>query len=140
MADDPNNPLPPDDQPEDDGGPGQEPTPDDPDSLRPAIPPPGAREPRDLRNGSSGPLDPADAVSAGEGEGKEGELRRLAIERDGHRYEIRYAPGEEPQVLDGLARLAQSGAGQLNWFDAAVLSHQLGQQLKRRLNRTRESA
>ncbi len=134
MADDPNTPLPPDDQPEGDGSRGPEPTPEDADNLRPAIPPPAPR------NGSPDSLGPAGAASGEPEQGKDGELRRLVIERDGHRYEIRYAPGEEPQVLDGLARLVQSGAGQLNWFDAAVLSHQLGQQLKQRLSRSRKSA
>ena len=84
-------------------------------------------------------LEPAvSGKAAGEAE-DEAESRRLVLERDGHRFEIRYGPGEEPQVLDGLARLAQSRDG-LSWFDAAMLSHQLGQKLRRRLRRCNESA
>jgi len=70
------------------------------------------------------PCDPADA----------GDLRReLVLVKDGHRYLFTYEPGEESSVLSGIIKLVHDPDSDLNWFDAAVLSHQMGLRMGRQL-------
>ena len=65
--------------------------------------------------------------------------RLLSLSKAGHEYRFSYEAGEERQVLDALAELAQrriggpggGDAAPLDWFDAAVLGHQLGGHLLR---------
>lgn len=60
-------------------------------------------------------------------------LKTLSLTKGRHTFVFRYAPGDEPQVLDALAELARGRTLPFDWFDAAVLSHQLGQQLSQEL-------
>lgn len=53
--------------------------------------------------------------------------RQLVLMKHGRRYIFRYAPGEEVKLLDELVCLAGDPTSELDWFDAAVLSHQMGQ-------------
>lgn len=67
----------------------------------------------------------------------EGEERELVLVKNGQRYVFRCAPGEEPQLLSRLTDLVLDPNIDLDWFDAAVLSHQIGQRLGRKLQSTR---
>lgn len=67
----------------------------------------------------------------------EGEERELVLVKNGQRYVFRCAPGEEPQLLSRLTDLVMDPNIDLDWFDAAVLSHQIGQRLGRKLQSTR---
>jgi hypothetical protein len=60
--------------------------------------------------------------------------RQLVFVKNNQRYIFRYAPGEESQVLDAVAKMAAAGDGGLDWFDAAVLSHQVGRHISQELD------
>jgi hypothetical protein len=53
-------------------------------------------------------------------------LRELVLVKPGQRYVFRCAKGEEPKLLDQLIEMARDPGSDLQWFDAAMLSHQLG--------------
>ena len=70
-------------------------------------------------NQSNSPLEPA---SPDQGEA----VRRLLLVKDKQRYVVRYEPGEESMALRSLVELAKDPSNDFNWFDAAMLCHQLG--------------
>ena len=60
--------------------------------------------------------------------------RELVLIKQGQRYLFRYCPGQEQQLLESLVRMVQDPGCDLDWFDAAVLSHQLGQVMSHQLD------
>ena len=50
-------------------------------------------------------------------------------------YIFRCAPGEEADLFEHLARMVRDPDSGLTWFDAAVLSHQMGRRMSDRLER-----
>lgn len=61
-------------------------------------------------------------------------MRQVVLVKQGQRYVFRYTPGEESKMLDGFADMARDPKCELNWFDAAVLSHQMGQRISQQLD------
>jgi len=59
--------------------------------------------------------------------------RQLVLVKNGQRYVFRYRKGDETQMLAHLVDLAQDDGSDLDWFDAAVLSHQMGRRLGEQL-------
>lgn len=59
--------------------------------------------------------------------------RQLVLRKKGHCWVVRYAPGEEGAVVRWLARFAADATQNFDWFDAAVLSHQMGGQMHQQL-------
>lgn len=57
------------------------------------------------------------------------EMRQLSLVKKGHYYLFRYGPGEEAKVIATLMQKAQDPSCPLDWFDAAVLSHQMGHRM-----------
>lgn len=57
------------------------------------------------------------------------ELRNVSLVKGGHRYIFRYSGGSEAQIIDAFIGLADDSDSDFDWFDAAVLSYQLGKQL-----------
>jgi len=55
----------------------------------------------------------------------EGE-RTVTFVKNGHRYVFKYKPGEEAKILAGIVEMTEDPKSDLDWLDAAVLSHQLG--------------
>lgn len=53
----------------------------------------------------------------------------LVLVKQGQRYVFDCAPGQEAELLADIARRAKDPDDGINWFDAAVLSHQLGQRM-----------
>jgi hypothetical protein len=51
-----------------------------------------------------------------------------------HRYVFRYVEGAESELLSAFVALANDPDSEFDWFDAAVLSYQMGQQLSRELD------
>ena len=51
------------------------------------------------------------------------------------RYVFRCARGEESQLLDQLIEMARDPGSDLEWFDAAMLSHQLGARMADQLTK-----
>lgn len=59
--------------------------------------------------------------------------RSISLVKGAHTYCIRYEPGSEQQVLESLAEMVRRRDLPFDWFDAAVLSHQLGQHLSKEM-------
>ena len=57
------------------------------------------------------------------------DVKQLTLLKDGERFVFRYAEGGEPAVLDSLIDMASDERCALDWFDAAVLSYQIGRTL-----------
>jgi hypothetical protein len=53
-------------------------------------------------------------------------MHRLVLVKHGQQYVFQYAPGDESRMLAGLVKLVHDPDSDLDWFDAAVLSHQIG--------------
>src|SRR5688572_2099840 len=60
-------------------------------------------------------------------------VKTLSLVKGQHRFSFRYEVGEEPVVLDALVDMVHKRDMPFDWFDAAVLSHQLGQHLAKEL-------
>jgi len=58
---------------------------------------------------------------------------QLTLVKNGQRYVFHCEPGQEPELLQQLAELATNPDSELDWFDAAVLSHQVGARINHRL-------
>ena len=57
------------------------------------------------------------------------EPRQLTLIKKGHYYLFRYQPGDETAVIQSLIQKAEDPKSPLDWFDAAVLSHQMGHRM-----------
>lgn len=57
----------------------------------------------------------------------------LVLVKHGQRHVFRCGPGEESALLNQLALLVDDPSNNLDWFDAAVLSHHMGLRMRRRL-------
>jgi len=61
------------------------------------------------------------------------EMKTLSLLKGRHQYCFRYHPGEEAQVLESLVEMVNRRDLPFDWFDAAIMSHQLGQHLAKEL-------
>jgi hypothetical protein len=59
--------------------------------------------------------------------------KTLSLSKGKERFFFRYEVGQEAKVLDALVDLVNRRDVAFDWFDAAVLSHQLGQHLAKEL-------
>ena len=57
------------------------------------------------------------------------EPRQLTLIKKGQYYLFRYFPGDEALLIQNLIDKAQDPRCALDWFDAAVLSHQMGHRM-----------
>jgi hypothetical protein len=57
------------------------------------------------------------------------EARQLTLIKKGHYYLFRYLPGQEATLIQTLIDKAEDPRSALDWFDAAVLSHQMGHRM-----------
>ncbi len=64
-------------------------------------------------------------------------IRQLSLVKGKHRYLFRYRPGSEAEVIGAFASLASDASTDFDWFDAAVLSYQMGRRLECELNELR---
>jgi hypothetical protein len=53
-------------------------------------------------------------------------VRELVLIKQGERYVFRCDIGQESQLLEQLIDMARDTESDIQWFDAAMLSHQLG--------------
>ena len=63
-------------------------------------------------------------------------MRQIVLVKRGERFVFRYAPGQENKLLIDLAEMADDPTCDLDWFDAAVLSHQMGKRFSQQLKET----
>ena len=59
--------------------------------------------------------------------------RQLVLTKKSQRWVFRYLPGEEAAVLRSMAHAAADPQADFDWFDAAVLCHQMGRGLNEQL-------
>ncbi len=64
---------------------------------------------------------------------EQGESQTLSLTKGEHHFRVNYAAGDEVSALSALVEMAESRPGGFDWFDAAVLSHQLGQQMAKEM-------
>lgn len=62
------------------------------------------------------------------------ELRQLSLVKGGHQYVFRYPEGDEESLIQALMDLASRTDLSFDWFDAAVLSRQVNENLLHRLD------
>ena len=55
--------------------------------------------------------------------------RCLSLAKGHHRYVFWYWEGQEARLLATLLRLAEQAESDFDWFDAAVLSYQMGKRI-----------
>ena len=60
-------------------------------------------------------------------------MKTLSLVKGQHHFCFRYQAGEEAKVLDAMIEMVNRRDLSFDWFDAAVLSHQLGQHLAKEL-------
>ncbi len=60
-------------------------------------------------------------------------VKTLNLVKGSQQYCFRYEIGQESQVLESLIDMVNRRDLAFDWFDAAVLSHQLGQHLAKEL-------
>ena len=65
--------------------------------------------------------------------------RQLSLVKGAHRYVFRYQPGREADVINAFADLAGDAGSDFDWFDAAVLSYQMGRRLELALDESRHN-
>ena len=61
------------------------------------------------------------------------ETRNLRLTKADHEFRLAYETGSESQVLQSLVEMVQNPDLPFEWFDAAVLGHQLGTHLAKEL-------
>lgn len=61
-------------------------------------------------------------------------MRQLSLVKGTERFVFRYPAGREAQVIDTFASMAADRSSQFDWFDAAVLSYQMGRKLEKELD------
>ena len=89
----------------------------------------GLRSPeRDARPGDCGPMQ-----QQKQGTTKPAVMRTLSLVKGEQQFCFRYQVGEEGKVLESLIEMVNRRELPFDWFDAAVLSHQLGQHLAKEL-------
>lgn len=57
-------------------------------------------------------------------------IRQLSLVKGEERFVFRYQAGQEATVIDAFAALAADRVSDFDWFDAAVLSYQMGRRLE----------
>ncbi len=57
-------------------------------------------------------------------------VRQLSLVKGSHRYVFRYPAGREADVIASFASMAEDVDQDFDWFDAAVLSYQMGRRLE----------
>jgi len=62
------------------------------------------------------------------------QIRQLSLVKGAERFVFRYPTGCESQVIDRFATLASDRSSVFDWFDAAVLSYQMGRRLEKDLD------
>ena len=65
---------------------------------------------------------------------REWRVRMLSLVKGHERFVFRYTTGQEAKVIDAFAALAADRSSSFDWFDAAVLSYQMGRRLEKELD------
>ena len=60
--------------------------------------------------------------------------QQLSLVKGAERYVFRYQVGHEAEVIDAFTSLASDRSSRFDWFDAAVLSYQMGRRFEMELD------
>jgi hypothetical protein len=60
-------------------------------------------------------------------------IRQLSLVKGRDRYVFRYQAGREADIIAAFASMASDPSTPFDWFDAAVLSYQMGRRLEMEL-------
>ncbi len=63
-------------------------------------------------------------------------VRQLSLVKGDHRYVFRYRAGREADVIEAFASMASNPESPFDWFDAAVLSYQMGRRLEMEIDQS----
>lgn len=63
------------------------------------------------------------------------QMRSLSLQKGIELFVFKYEIGQESKVLDAMAEMANSREFNFDWFDAAVISHQIGEYMSRDLKK-----
>ena len=55
--------------------------------------------------------------------------QKLTLVKGSHVWVFAWSPGDEEALLRALAALAENESSGFEWFDAAVVSHQMGRRI-----------
>ena len=66
--------------------------------------------------------------------------RQLVLTKKDQRWVFRYMPGEEPAILHWLAATARDPKSPFDWFDAAVLCHQMSHRMESALKKLQQAS
>ena len=61
-------------------------------------------------------------------------IRQLSLVKGDERFVFRYQAGQEAKIVDAFASMAADERSRFDWFDAAVLSYQMGRRLETELD------
>ena len=61
-------------------------------------------------------------------------VRQLSLVKGDERFVFRYGAGQETEIIDTFAGMAGDATTTFDWFDAAVLSYQMGRRLETELD------
>ncbi len=61
-------------------------------------------------------------------------IRQLSLVKGDERFVFRYQAGHETEIIDSFAGMAANDESSFDWFDAAVLSYQMGRRLETELD------
>jgi hypothetical protein len=64
-------------------------------------------------------------------------IRQLSLVKGPHRFLFRYRAGSEADVIAAFASMASDSGSDFDWFDAAVLSYQMGRRIESELDELR---
>lgn len=65
-------------------------------------------------------------------------VRQLSLVKSKHRYVFRYQAGCEADIIGQFATMAADPDQEFDWFDAAVLSYQMGRRLEMDLEEVKQ--
>lgn len=58
----------------------------------------------------------------------------LTLIKKGHYHMFRYFPGEELDIVRSMMEKAEDQTCALDWFDVAILSHQMGPEIAKKMH------
>lgn len=64
--------------------------------------------------------------------------RQISLQKRNQRYVFRYAAGQESEIVGAFASMASNPADDFDWFDACLLSYQIGRRFEIRIDSTHD--
>ncbi len=66
--------------------------------------------------------------------------KTLSLVKGRHRFVFQYASGREAELVGAFVGLANDPRSEFDWYDAAILSYQMGRQCEHDLDHARDGA